>query len=130
MLYNKKEESISIFYNTFYYKYLILNNLKRFYEYQYMLSYSNFNTINYLTDPIPESQRHNCERTDTYTFVRQRLGNKMVTSSGEKFGPFLYRNCRNGVLISSWDKPIEGKTLYKPGDIGMYSDALIYYKNE
>ena len=54
----------------------------------------------------------------------------MVTSSGERFGPFLYRNCRNRVLISSWDKPIDGKTTYTPSDIGMYSDALIYYKNE
>jgi len=95
-----------------------------------MLSYSNFSTINYLTDPIPDSQRHPCERTDTYVFERKRLGNQMVTSSGERFGPFLYRNCRNKVLISSWDKPIDGKTTYTPSDIGMYSDALIYYKNE
>jgi len=48
-----------------------------------MLSYSNFSTINYLTDPIPDSQRHPCERTDTYVFERKRLGNQMVTSSGE-----------------------------------------------
>jgi hypothetical protein len=95
-----------------------------------MLSYSNFPTINSLTDPIPESQLHPCEPTDTYVFERKRLGKQMVTSSGDSFGPFLYRNCRNKVLISSWDKPIDGKNTYTPSDIGMYSDALIYYKNE
>lgn len=92
-----------------------------------MLSYSKFPIV---TNSFPESQLHPCHKTDSYVFVRRRLGKQIVTSHGEKFGPFLYRNCRNGVLISSWDEPKNGKTIYEPSDIGMYSDALIYYKNQ
>lgn len=94
-----------------------------------MLSYSNFPIIKYASDTLPYGQQHSCERTDIYVFERMRLGKQMVTSTGEKFGPFLYRNCRNNVLISSWDKPIDGKSTYTSSDVGIYSDARIYYKN-
>lgn len=94
------------------------------------LSYSNFPTINYFTDNLPSSQSLKCEINDTYSFYRKRLGNQMVTASGEKFGPYLYRNNRNKVLISSWDMPTIDKTIYSSCDIGMNADALIYYKNE
>jgi hypothetical protein len=53
----------------------------------------------------------------------------MITANGEKFGPYLYRNTRNNVLIASWEKPTN-KELYSSCDIGMNADALIYYKNE
>ncbi len=94
------------------------------------LSYSNFENINYFTDTLPTNQTYPSEKTDTYKFERMRLGKQMVTLTGEKFGPYLYRNNRTGVLIASWDIPQANKTVYMPSDIGMYSDALIYYKNQ
>ena len=93
-----------------------------------MLSYSSFQkeipVFNY-----PSTQTLPCEKTDMYKYVRNRLGNQIVTSTGSKFGPYLYRNIRNNVLIASWNKPTNNE-LYTSFDIGMYADALIYYKNE
>jgi hypothetical protein len=94
-----------------------------------MLSYSNYSKQIHLRDEIPASQRLQCQQGDTYQFVRKRLGSAIVTSSGEKFGPYLYRNTRNNVLIASWEKPTNIE-LYSSCDIGMNADALIYYKNE
>ncbi len=95
-----------------------------------MLSYSQYpKQINFNFDNYPASQRLTCESNDMYRYIRQRLGNQIVTSRGEKFGPYLYRNIRNNVLISSWDKPTN-KDVYTSSDVGMNADALIYYKNE
>jgi len=67
---------------------------------------------------------------NVYKFERMRLGHKTQTSSGAKYGPYLYRNIKNNELMSSWDKPIkEPFFLYKGEDIGYNADALIYYKN-
>lgn len=81
-------------------------------------------------DDIPDCQKLKCNDNDDYVFVRTRLGKKTVSQYGEKYGTYLYRNKRNGVLISSWEKPTEGKHIYSAFDIGMFSDATIYYKNE
>lgn len=65
-----------------------------------------------------------------YKFERVRLGDKTISQSGEKYGPYLYMNIQTGELIASWEKPVHGKDyLYSGGDIGLYSDALVYYKN-
>ena len=65
-----------------------------------------------------------------FKFERTRLGHKTVTKYGEKYGPYLYRNIEDGKLLSSWDKPIkEDNYLYKGEEIGVNTDALIYYKN-
>ncbi len=77
----------------------------------------------------PESQKLKCENSDNYLFYRERLGNNIVTKSNHPFGPYLYRNIRNNVLIASFDKP-SGEGIYSSSDIGMFSDALIYYKND
>lgn len=82
--------------------------------------------INY--NNYPASQHLKCELNDTYKYVRQRLGHQIVTINGEKYGPYLYRNMRNNVLVASWDKPTN-KVFYTLSDIGM-GDFLIYYKNE
>jgi hypothetical protein len=68
---------------------------------------------------------------NVFKFERRHLGNKTITVSGEKYGPYLYRNMDNNNLISSWDKPIYNKNyLYKGEDIGYNTDALLYYKNK
>lgn len=95
-----------------------------------MLSYSNYSKVNYFTDTLPKSQTVPCNKSDTYVYVRRRLGQQMVTKLGERFGPYLYRNTRTQVIIASWEKPnksVDG--LYSWCDIGMNADALIYYKN-
>ncbi len=94
------------------------------------LLYSTFNKIINFNGKLPYSQTFRCEMNDTYSFYRTRLGNQIVSQYGEKYGPYLYRNNRNGVLISSWDMPQANKTIYSSTDIGMNADALIYYKNE
>jgi hypothetical protein len=58
-----------------------------------------------------------------------RLRNQTQTKFGEKYGPYLYRNTRNNILVSSWHKP-SNKYLYSSCDIGMKTDSLIHYKNE
>ncbi len=78
----------------------------------------------------PDSQKLKCENLDKYIFVRERLGNNIVTKSNHPFGTYLYRNIRNDVLIASFEKPSSGEEIYSASDIGMFSDALIYYKNE
>ena len=65
-----------------------------------------------------------------YKFERIRLGNKTTTQNGQKFGPYLYRDIVDNILLASWNKPIkELNYLYKGEDIGYNTDALIYYKN-
>ncbi|MFY7727975.1 MAG: hypothetical protein ACOVRN_00510 [Flavobacterium sp.] len=97
----------------------------------YITTMSTYAEYPQVRGPVPDSQRHPCESSDTYTFERERLGKTgLMTSNGEKFGPYLYRNRRNRVLLSSWDKPVPNKLLYKASDIGWHTDALIYYKNE
>ena len=67
---------------------------------------------------------------NVFKFERVRLGNKTVTPYGEKYGPYLYRNIANNLLVSSWDKPTkEHEYLYKGEDIGYNRDAIYYYKN-
>jgi hypothetical protein len=44
---------------------------------------------------------------NVFVFERMRLGNKTITKSGERYGQYLYRNTKNGELISSWEKPIK-----------------------
>lgn len=95
-----------------------------------MLSYSEFPKqiiINF--KDYSSSQHLSCQNGDVYKYVRNRLGNQFVTSNGQKFGPYLYRNMRNNVLIASWEKP-SNKEVYTSYNIGMNADALIYYKNE
>jgi hypothetical protein len=94
-----------------------------------------------------------CEKQpETFKFERKRLG------KSTKYGPYLYRNTTTGVLIAShespfnekplttWDDPkvfmllhdakpptqifTLKKELFNGSDIGLYSDALVYYKNE
>lgn len=66
-----------------------------------------------------------------FKFERERLGNKTTTLNGEKYGSYLYRDTIDNTLIASWDKPTkELNYLYKGGDIGYNTDALIYYKNK
>lgn len=65
-----------------------------------------------------------------YKFERIRRGNKTVSPYGEKYGPYLYRNIKTNQLIASWDKPTRNNEyLYSSADIGLLSDALLYYKN-
>jgi hypothetical protein len=94
-----------------------------------MLSYSNYSKQKQFGGKFPTTQLVNCIPNDSYRFVRKRLGSAMVTLHGEKFGPYLYRNVRNNVLIASWEKPTSSE-FYSSYDIGMNADALIYYKNE
>lgn len=64
-----------------------------------------------------------------YKFKRIRLGNKTTTQNGNIYGSYLYRNTLDNTLIASWDKPNkELNYLYKGEDIGLNTDALIYYK--
>ena len=80
----------------------------------------------------PLSQLKENRLDDRYVFYRQRLGNKIVTQNGTKFGPFLYRNTRNQVLVASYERPTSSNPsyLYTGCDIGLNADALTYYKNE
>jgi hypothetical protein len=94
-----------------------------------MLSCSNYSKQIHFSGELPASQRLQCQQDDTYRFVRKRLGSAIITSSGEQFGPYLYRNTRNNVIIASWEKP-NNSEFYSSYDIGMNADALIYYKNE
>ena len=65
-----------------------------------------------------------------FKFIRERLGNKITTSIGVKYGPYLYRDMIDNTLLASWTKPVnELNYLYKGEDIGYNTDALIYYKN-
>ena len=74
--------------------------------------------MNKLTQPI-------------YKFERVRLGKKTTTQNGERFGPYLYRDIIDNILIASWDKPTKGLNyLYNGADIGYNTDALKYYKNK
>ncbi len=113
-----------------------------------MLSYSSYSAVRYITDALPKSQMAPCIKTDTYVYVRSRLGKQTVTASGHTYGPYLtpgihlypteydrspndlYRNTRTNVLIASWEKPDKlVDSLYSWCDIGMNADALTYYKN-
>ncbi len=65
-----------------------------------------------------------------YKFERKRLGSKTLSSSGSKYGPYLYRNIEDNTLLASWDNPtMSPDYLYKGEDLGYNTDALIYYKN-
>ena len=88
--------------------------------------------IKYKTAPkYPPSQRIPCHKDDQYRFERRRLGDRIVPNQSDgRYGAYLYRNTRTGVLISSWEEPTGGQSLYSASDIGIYSDAVIYYKNE
>jgi hypothetical protein len=95
-----------------------------------MLSYSSYSAVRYNTDALPKSQMAPCIKTDTYVYVRSRLGKQTVTASGHTYGPYLYRNTRTNVLIASGEKPDKlVDSLYSWCDIGMNADALTYYKN-
>lgn len=95
-----------------------------------MFSYSNFPAINYFTDALPKNQTEPSSKTDAYVYERRRLGQQIVTASGERFGPYLYRNTRSRVLFASWNKPTKPEDgLYSACDIGLNADALVYYKN-
>ena len=66
-----------------------------------------------------------------FKFHRMRLGNKTTTQNGEKYGIYLYRDTTDNTLLASWDKPTkELNYLYKGGDVGYNTDALIYYKTD
>lgn len=72
----------------------------------------------------------NKSREHIFKFYRVRLGKKTITSYGEKYGPYLYRDTTDNRLLASWDKPTkELNYLYKGEDIGYNTDALYYYKN-
>jgi hypothetical protein len=75
----------------------------------------------------PSSQLFPCENSDHYVFERNRLG-KAQSSTYQNYGPYLYRNVKNKVLISSWEAPT-GKNTYTGYEIGTNTDALVYYKN-
>ncbi len=108
-----------------------------------MLSYSTY-TQNIKAPNTSNSQQSPCHVDDLYKYERQRLGHLIVSQSGEKYGPYLYRNLRNNVLVASWDKPsesrkavsvgslgtFENRETYSSSDIGLNADALVYYKNE
>lgn len=67
---------------------------------------------------------------NVFKFERIRLGNKTTTTTGEKYGPYLYRDITDNTLLASWDSPKKGlKYLYKGEDVGYNTDALPYYKN-
>jgi hypothetical protein len=85
-----------------------------------------------LAPQYPSSQLKENKLNDTFVFYRQRQGNKIVSQNGTKFGPFLYRNTRNQVLVASYERPKSSNftTLYTGCDIGLNADALTYYKNE
>ncbi len=71
------------------------------------------------------------KRTNYFKYERKRLGYKTVSPNGTEYGPYLYRNLETGQLLASWDKPDKGKDyLYDAGSVGLYADALYYYKNE
>lgn len=74
---------------------------------------------------------HHKVSSKIYKFERVRLGNKTVSESGAKYGPYLYKNIEENILIASWDPPTSTNPnfLYKGEDIGYNTDALIYYKN-
>ncbi len=79
---------------------------------------------------LPTSQKLKCYMSDTYKFERERLGKIISPSETSQYGKYLYRNLRNGVLISSYDKPT-GKSIYTSKDIGFdIGEAFPYYKNE
>ena len=94
-----------------------------------MLSYSGY-TNNIKASVSMNSQQNPCNVNDLYKYERKRLGHLIVSQSGEKYGPYLYRNLRNNVLIASWDKPVDNRETYSSSDIGLNADALVYYKNE
>ena len=73
---------------------------------------------------------HHKVSSKIYKFERVRLGNKTVSESGAKYGPYLYRNIEDNTLLASWDNPtMSPDYLYKGEDLGYNTDALIYYKN-
>lgn len=91
-----------------------------------MLSYAEFSkAVVHKQDP---AQLKPCDNSDPYKFERKRLGNQ-VTHSGQKYGPYLYRNLRSNVLMASWEAP-NNKPIYTGYDIGTNTDAMIYYKNK
>jgi hypothetical protein len=95
----------------------------------FMLSSSNFQQVIYVNyEDYPDCQKLDCKNNDLYIFVRERTGYKTKPSSGV-FGKYLYRNCRNNLLMSSHEKPINNKQYYSGGDIGTCADAIPYYKN-
>lgn len=95
---------------------------------------------------------NNSKQNDIFKFERERLG------KNNNFGRYLYRNIYNNQLIAShespynekkmknWDNPESFLLLYNQlplkqrftlkqklfsgSDIGLYADALIYYKNK
>lgn len=77
----------------------------------------------------PKSQKKICNNNDKYLFERKRVGNNVITEKGEVFGPYLYRNIMNNVLVASWEQPLINQITYKGYDIGTHIDALVYYKN-
>ena len=72
----------------------------------------------------------NFTNQNVFKFERKRLGNKTLSPHYEKYGPYLYRNTINNILIASWEKPEkELHCLYTGEEIGYNIDALKYYKN-
>ena len=49
----------------------------------------------------PDSQKLNVEAWDQYIFIRTRKGNNIISNYNEKFGYYLYHNCRNNVLYEN-----------------------------
>ena len=47
-----------------------------------------------------------------FRFERIRLGKKTKSSTGDKFGPYLYRDIIDNTLISSWEKPMKKRIDY------------------
>ncbi len=89
--------------------------------------YINHVVVDY--NKLPFNQKFKCYNSDTYKFERERLGNIMAPSPSSRYGKYLYRNLRNGVLVASYDRPTN-KTIYTSQDIGAdIGETFPYYKN-
>lgn len=62
------------------------------------MNYQKINKIIPYSD-YPYTQKFKCLNSDLYIFIREKLGNNHITSSGTKYGNYLYRNINNGVLM-------------------------------
>ncbi len=68
--------------------------------------------------------------SDQYVFHRFNDNfDNFITSYGHPFGPFLYKNQRTGLIMSSFEAPNNNKYVYSFYDIGCNTDALAFYLN-
>lgn len=78
-------------------------------------------------------KRKNYLHKNVYKFEKILHDNITLHLSGERYGPYLYKNIDDNEIVASWVAPDYNKRinfLYSGEEIGYNKDAIIYSKNK